>query len=400
VRVLIAFDKFKGSLSAGQACAFTARALRRWHRDWELDLCPLADGGEGFARILTRAAGGRFVPCHVTGPRGAPTDAPLGLVAVSQIPAAAQIRLGLRASAVTVPGSSRPMAEDGTVAIIEMATASGLALLPPAQRDPWRTTSAGTGQLIRAAAGLGARLILLGAGGSATNDLGLGALSAMGFEFHSASGEKICPPLPVYWPRIAHLAGEISSAIPPIRIAGDVTNPLLGPSGATAIYGPQKGLRPEDRGRLESVSGRLAWLLCEYCHRPAALIDAPGSGAAGGLAFGLVTAARAELLPGFDLVADWLGLEARLAAADLVITGEGCFDASSRQGKAAGSLAGRARQLGKPVHIFAGQANAPATDGMFLHVITPTNLPPSQAFAGASGFLARAVTHAFSLSPS
>ena len=400
MRVLIAFDKFKGSLGASQACELTARALRGRHPDWQLDLCPLADGGEGFGSILTRAAGGEFVTCKVTGPRGALMDAPLGLVHVSKIPAAAQTRLGLRPPVGTTPAPPRPLADDGTVAIIEMAAASGLALLPPEQRDPWRTTTYGTGQLIRAAAGLGPKLILLGAGGSATHDLGLGALSAMGLEFHSADGETIRPPLPVHWPRIAHLAGGIFSPLPPIRIAGDVTNPLLGPSGAARIYGPQKGLRPEDHARLESESGRLALLLCGYCHQPPTLIDAPGSGVAGGLAFGLMTAAGAGLLPGFDLVADWLGLEARLAAADLVITGEGCFDASSQQGKAAGSLAGRARRLGKPVHFFTGQANAPATDGMALHVITAKGMPPAQAFAGAGGFLTHAVTAAFSVSPS
>ena len=169
MRVLIAFDKFKDSLTAAQACGAAARALRARHPDWTLDLCPLADGGEGFAELLTAAAGGELRRRPVTGPRGESREAAFGLVEPDRIPRAAWTRLG-------VP--ELPAAAGRKVAVVEMAAASGLALVPAAARDPWRATSRGTGELIRAAAETGAAAILLGVGGSATHDLGFGALAA------------------------------------------------------------------------------------------------------------------------------------------------------------------------------------------------------------------------------
>ena len=168
MRVLVGFDKFKDTLSAPQACRAAAGALRRRHPDWRIDLCPLTDGGDGFAVLLTEAAGGRMMTVPVSGPRGGLVEAGLGLVAEAQIPPAARRLL-----------SSAEAASARSVAVLEMAAASGLALLPPAQRDPWFTSTYGTGQLIRAAAEMGAAAILLGVGGSATNDLGLGALAAL-----------------------------------------------------------------------------------------------------------------------------------------------------------------------------------------------------------------------------
>jgi glycerate kinase len=157
-----------------------------------------------------------------------------------------------------------------------MASASGLALLPPELRDPWQTTTQGTGQLIRAAAAAGAAGVLLGVGGSATNDLGLGALDALGLEFLGVGDQKKSPPLPADWAGITRIAGQVDSSIPPIRIACDVTNPLLGPNGAAAIYGPQKGLRPGDLRRIEHEAARLALMLCSHCRQPDALMDARG----------------------------------------------------------------------------------------------------------------------------
>ncbi|HEY0944203.1 MAG TPA: glycerate kinase [Opitutaceae bacterium] len=385
MRVLIAFDKFKDSLSAAQACDVAARSLRGRHRDWTLDLCPLADGGEGFAEILTTATGGTLHRLPVQGPRGGLVTAQLGLVPRATIPAAAQALLGFDAASAS-----------GTIAVIEMAQASGLALLPPGLRDPWETTSLGTGQLIRAAAELGATGVVLGVGGSATNDLGLGALAALGFEFRDDTGNKLRPPLPAQWPRLTRIDGEAFTALPPLRIACDVANPLLGPQGCAAIYGPQKGLRAEDRPRLEAESARLADLLCAHCGQPPALRDIPGAGAAGGIAFGLMVAARARLCPGADLVAAWLDLGRRLDAADLVLTGEGRFDASSLTGKGPGSLATRALGLGKTVHVFAGAValdTLPA--GLHTHAITPADTPLAQALRDAPALLAGAVQRAF-----
>jgi glycerate kinase len=178
---------------------------------------------------------------------------------------------------------------------------------------------------------------------------------------------------PSQWPRLARIAGEVHATLSPIRIACDVTNPLLGLQGAAAVYAPQKGLRAEDYARLDQETARVAALLCAHCDQPESLHDTPGSGAAGGIAFGLMCATRARLLPGFGLVSAWLRLEARLAAADVVITGEGRFDESSLCGKGPGAVAQRALELGKPVHVFAGQvAPMPSRSGLYLHGITPS----------------------------
>jgi glycerate kinase len=381
MNVLLAFDKFKDSLTAHQACELAARALRDLHPDWRLDLCPLADGGEGFTEILTTAAGGSFATIQVSGPRGGLIGATLGLVPAKKIPGAARARLS----------TENP---EALIAIADLASASGLALLPPELREPWQTSSRGTGHLLRAAAELHAAVIVLGVGGSATNDLGLGALSALGLEFRGEGGEKIRPPIPAHWPKIATIQGEVLTSIPPIHIACDVTNPLLGSRGAATVYGPQKGLHVAELPRLEAESTRLARMLCTYCKQPESLMEKPGAGAAGGIAFGLMCAARAKLLPGFDFVASWLDLDARLAAADLVVTGEGRFDHSSLSGKGPGSVAGRARALGKPVHIFAGEIAAESHAGLVLHTITPAGTPLAQALHDAPANLAAAVRRA------
>ncbi len=390
MRVLLAFDKFKDSLTAPAACEHTAAALRAAHSDWTLDLCPLADGGEGFCEILTHAAGGTVETHTVPGPRGASTPATLGFVPLANIPAAARTLLALeiRHSSSDIPP---------TVAVVEMATASGLALLAPDQRDPWHTTTHGTGELIRlAAARPGVVAILLGVGGSATSDLGLGALAALGLTFHAADSSSISPPIPAHWSRIAHLSGHLPASLPPIRIACDVTNPLLGPRGAAATYGPQKGLRPADLARLDHESARLALLLCAYAQRPDSLMDTPGAGAAGGISFGLMAATGAQLLPGFDLVSAWLDLERKLAAADLVITGEGRFDDTSLTGKGPGAVAARALALGKPVHVFAGAVTTlAARPHLSLHAITPPGTPLADALRDAQSFLTTRVREVF-----
>ena len=382
MRVLLAFDKFKNALSARAACTIAAEALRAAHPTWKIDSCPLTDGGDGFAEILTRAANGELRSISVAGPRGAPVVAALGLVWTEKIPAAARPQLDLAP-------------DDASVAIVEMAAASGLALLSPAQRDPWLTTSLGTGELIAAAAKMNASAILLGVGGSATNDLGLGALAALGLGFHSAAGEKIYPPAPARWNDIASIAGAVSPTLPPIRIACDVSNPLLGPRGCTTVFGPQKGLRAADRSRLEHASARLALMLCAHSGQPDILMDAPGAGAAGGIGFGLMAAARAKLLPGFDLIAAWLDLETRIAAADIVMTGEGRFDESSRAGKAPGAVASRALALGRRVHIFAGEIAAVIAPPFIAHAITPPGEPLEHALREAGANLAAAIRRAF-----
>lgn len=387
MRVLLAFDKFKDSLSAREACTFAAAALAERHGEWIIDSCPLSDGGEGFAEILTAAVRGQVIGSSIMGPRGDEVQASFGMVPYDRIPAAAR--------ALLPPAPERIRAAP-TIAVIDMASASGLALLELEDRDLWETTTVGTGELLRTATELGAAAILLGVGGSATHDLGLGALAALGFEFASARGDAVFPPIPARWREIQRITGGVNPPLPPIRIACDVSNPLLGARGAAATYGPQKGLRPADLPRLDHESARLALMLSAHCQRPDALMETPGAGAAGGISFGLMTAADAQLVPGFDLVSAWLDIDTRLARADLVITGEGRFDDSSLNGKGPGAVAARALALGKPVHVFAGSATAahpPAN--LELHSISPAGMPLDLALRLASLNLTKAVRAAF-----
>lgn len=371
MRVLLAFDKFKDSLTAREACDIAAHALRGRHPDWTFDRCPLADGGEGFCEILTKAAGGYVIASTVMDPLGDPVQSQVGFVPVEKIPDRARAMLDLPATA-PAPGSPQAQRITPAVAVIEMASASGLALLEPEERNPWLTSSSGTGELIRTATELGALAIVLGVGGSATNDLGLGALGSLGLTFLTDRKRRVEPPIPRDWPHIAEIAGRLPPNLPPIRIACDVTNPLLGTNGATAVYGPQKGLGRGDVTRLDHECARMAMMLCAHSGQPDTLMEEPGTGAAGGIAFGLMATAKARLLAGFDLVSAWLNLDSRLAAADLVVTGEGRFDDSSLQGKGPGAVAARALALGKRVHVFAGQTGTgKLPDGLTVHAITP-----------------------------
>jgi len=232
-------------------------------------------------------------------------------------------------------------------------------------------------------------------GGSATHDLGLGALSALGLEFRNATGSAIRPPVPAHWDQIVTIDGALSTTIPPIHIACDVSNPLLGPSGAATVFAPQKGLHADELPALEEASERMAQLLCAHCHQPLTLPGTVGAGAAGGTAFGLICAARAQLLPGFALVASWLNLDARLAAADMVLTGEGRFDTSSLGGKGPGAIITRALTARKRVYLFAGQIGSPtAHDLLSLHEITPTDVPLERALQDTAAFLHSALQRA------
>lgn len=383
MRVLVAFDKFKDALRAGEACAAAADALAATHPDWVLDLCPLADGGDGFAEVLTRAAGGELRTARVSGPRGAPLDAVYGLVPVSRLASGVRELLGL-------PSEAPKAGPAGTLAVVEMAQASGLALLPPGDRDPWFATSRGTGELLRAAAAAGVEGILLGVGGSATHDVGLGALGALGLTCRDVEGRPVGEPVPRTWAAVAAVTAAVDPGLPPITVACDVTNPLMGTFGAASVFAPQKGLKPEDFTRLEYMTGRMAALLTTHAGKHPLLCETPGAGAAGGLAFGLLCAAGARLAPGAELVARWLGLEARLAAADLVLTGEGRFDASSLDGKGPGDLVRRALAAGKRVHVFAGAVEG-ALPGAGLHSVTPAGQPLPAALAAARANLTAAV---------
>jgi glycerate kinase len=285
----------------------------------------------------------------------------------------------------------------GTLGIVDMASASGLSLLEDARRDPLRASSAGTGQLMRAAASAGVRAILLGVGGSATHDLGLGALGALGIRFTEQSGGRLDPLVPSDWPRLAGLEGEIPEGFPPVLIACDVENPLVGPDGAAMVYGPQKGLKPGDAVAVDFQTRRVAGLLCRHFGRPEELMSRPGAGAAGGIAFGLMAALGARLLPGFGLVASWLDLDARMAAADIILTGEGRFDETSMSGKGPGQVVLRGLGLGKRVHVFAGEVSlARRVPGLAAHAISPAGMPLAEAIARAPELLEASVRREFS----
>lgn len=379
MQVLIALDKFRDALGAPAACDAVARALRDRRPDWQIECCPLADGGEGFASILTAAAGGTWQTVETVGPRGDPLTAGFGRVRVDRLPPAARHRLALPAGA-------------GHLAVVEMAAASGLQHLTPDRRDPWSTDSRGTGRVLRAAVAAGADVVLLGVGGSATHDLGLGVLAEWGWSGQDAEGNLAPLVPPSAWSQLARLQVG-GPPLPPLRIACDVRNPLLGPRGAAHVFAPQKGALPDALPRLEAATARMARLLGDAvgcAHQE----DVAGAGAAGGMAFGLLTAARAHLVPGFDLVEEWLDLAAKVARADLIITGEGRFDTSSLEGKGPGSLVRRAVGAGKRVWVLAGAVDVPAPPvGCTLRAISPPALPLDRALAATARNL-RAATEA------
>jgi glycerate kinase len=328
MRVLIAPDKFKGCLSAAEVAECMAMGISRAMPSAELDLCPMADGGEGTAAALLSAHGGRWVTRRVTGP----------------LP---EMKVDARFA----------MLADGTTAVIEMAAASGLTLLAPAERDPLNTTTFGTGELIVAAVKEGAKRIILGLGGSATIDGGIGCAQACGFTILTRDGEPTSMTEPLCGRDlqnvllVKHGRGEITTGIELIG-AADVTNPLLGPDGAAKIFGPQKGATPAvvhliDR-QLAELAGRMG------VENEAAT---PCSGAAGGLGFGVLAFFRGKLGSGFDLVADAVKLNDRLAGVDLCFTGEGRLDLQSGSGKTAFGVARRCRARQVPCVALAGSVD-------------------------------------------
>jgi glycerate 2-kinase len=340
MRVLIAPDKFKGSLTAAQAAAALAAG---WRQGWplgnplEIECLPVADGGEGTAEAIHDALGGRWITLAVRDPIGRMVKGRYALV---------------------------ENAGGEKLAVLEMSSASGFSLVRGDDRDLLRGNTFGTGQLLAHALRKGdADRIIIGIGGSATNDGGIGLAAALGFRFLDAEHREL-EPVPLYLPELASIELPASGLpLVPINVACDVKNPLLGPRGATRVYGPQKGLRDEAQAaQLELGLARLADVAARTFGRDHR--DTPGSGAAGGLGFGLMTFCNAELMPGFDLVASRLGLEAAVARADLVLTGEGSLDGQTLEGKAPAGVAGMARRAGRPVIAFGGRVQEAARVGL------------------------------------
>ena len=379
MNILAAFDKYKESMTADEACSIAAEAAREISgSDCEITETPLTDGGEGFCAILTKAASGKIELHSVNGPLGQTVRAPIGWVSPNQIPEYVYKHLGNG---------------HGPLAIIEMASAAGLQQVPVGKRHPRQTSTRGVGQLIRIAAEQGAGSILLGIGGSATSDLGLGALEALGIEFPNT--ERINPEK---WPDVQKVNGYIQCPVPPIFIACDVDNPLLGPNGAARIYGPQKGLAANEIAAFEEQSERISGLLCQHFGHDFSIREVPGSGAAGGIGFGLQVACGADFLPGFDLVQSWLDLEMQIALSDIVLTGEGCFDQSSLSGKGPYALLQLAEKAGTPVCLLPGKVEPAASTEVQLRfpdtkieAITPEGCTLPEALAGGPENLSQAV---------
>jgi len=330
-RVLVAPQTFKGTLDAATVAAALARGVRR---TWPGAVCrelPLADGGEGTVRALVRATGGSLEVARVHDPLGRPIDARWGLLG------------------------------GGTTAVIEMAAASGLSLLAPDERDPLRASTRGTGELVLAAAASGAHRIVVGLGDSATNDGGAGMARALGYRFLDRAGRELAEGGAALL-TLHHLEGQPDPRLvrPLIEAACDVRSPLLGPGGASRVFGPQKGARPDDVALLERALTRYAEVLEDFLGRP--IRDIAGAGAAGGLGAGLIAFLDARLRPGAELVLEAVGFVGELARSDLVVTGEGRFDEQSAGGKVVGAVVRAARAAGVPVIVVAGGTGAaPAT---------------------------------------
>jgi len=324
MRVLIAPDKFKGTLNAREVAQNIATGLLDVLPDAQIEVVPMADGGEGSAESICEARGCSWLECKAHDPLGREIDARYGWV------------------------------DEEKLAVMEMSEAAGVRRLSQNERDPIRATTFGVGEMILDASKRGAKEIIIGLGGSATNDGGFGMARALGFEFEyerEREHEQACVTSLVELKEIADPTGLV---LPEIIAAVDVKNPLLGENGATRVFGPQKGASKSDLDNLERALTRLADVVSiefGFDYRNQA-----GAGAAGVLGFGLLSFCGATIRPGFEVVAEAVGLETKMKNADLVITGEGSLDRQTLEGKTPAGVARLARKLEKPVFAIAGRA--------------------------------------------
>ena len=339
MKIVIAPDSYKESLTAMAVANEIEAGFREIFPDAEYVKLPVADGGEGTVQAMIDASGGRRVALEVSGPLGAPAAAFYGLMG------------------------------DGATAVIEMAAASGLELLTPAQRDPLRASSFGTGQLIRNALDAGARRFVLGIGGSATNDGGAGMLQALGGRLLDVDGTDLQRGGGTL-DRLARI--DLSGLDQRIRdsvfdIACDVSNPLVGPQGASHIFGPQKGATAAMVEQLDANLRHYADVIASQLGVQVA--DVPGAGAGGGIGAAMLVFLGGQLRPGSEIVTAAVGLDAAVADADLVITGEGRIDSQTIHGKTPIGVARVAQRYGKPVIAIAGSL-APGAAVVHAHGIT------------------------------
>lgn len=326
MRILIAPDKFKGSLSAKQAAEAIARGFLQVFPNSTCTLLPLADGGEGLLDAFQETGNFTLRESSVKDALGREVNA----------------------SWLFEPSES--------IAIIESSQANGLWRIASPDRNPARSSTYGVGQLVHAAISTAATEILIGIGGSATNDAGVGLAAALGCRFLDDSGKPL-EPLPENFLKIVSIDSTQLSRLPKIRVACDVKNPLLGPRGATRVYGPQKGITPENLDRAEDGLRHISKIAAEHFGND--FSEYLGAGAAGGLGYGLMTFCQAILESGFDCIAKTLDAETHIAAADLIITAEGSLDSQSLEGKTPIGVSQLARKHGVPVYALAGKISDP-----------------------------------------
>ena len=359
MRILIASDKYKGSLTATQVAQTIAQVLAETMPNAECDLCPIADGGEGTTEAMVTALAGEWVKMETRDAQARPRQASYGWC--------------------------------GKEAVMEMSSASGLALVNDLPLNPQVASTYGTGLMLKHALEQGAERILIGIGGSATNDGGLGMAAALGYRFLDAAGQEVEPVMQQVDRMVSiQPSGALPLSTIPILVACDVDNPLLGVKGATRVYGPQKGV--QDVAWFEERLAHLADIVARDLGTDPR--DVPGAGAAGGLGWGLMAFCGARLTNGFDLVAEQIGLEARVAQADLVITGEGRLDTQTLHGKGPVGIAQMARRLGKRVIAFAGAIEESPelhTHFDFTRATKPMDMPLAEAIAKAESLLDLAV---------
>lgn len=372
MKIVIAPQAFKGSISALDVARAMREGVLRIVPDAVVEMVPVADGGDGTLETLVEGSGGEIRSIEVTGPLGEQRSAEWGAMG------------------------------DGRTAVIEMARTSGLALVPLDKRDPMSATTYGLGQTIRKALDDGFRRFIIGIGGSATNDGGAGMAQALGVRLLDEHDD----PLPHGGAALANLHSiDMSGLDGRVReseflVACDVNNPLTGPTGASAIYGPQKGATPEMIEELDAALAHFARIVKRDIG--ADIENVPGSGAAGGLGGGLIAFAKGELRAGVDIVLDTVGLDDYLPGSDLVITGEGAIDHSTIYNKSPVGVAGRASKLGIPVIAIAGSlgggfrdVHEHAIDAVTSIVTSPMTL--DEASEGAAELLATAVEEALRL---
>lgn len=328
MKVVVAMDSFKGSLGSYEAGLAVKEGIQRACRDADVVVKPLADGGEGTVKSLIEGLGGRCVTAEVTGPVGQRIAAKYGILA------------------------------DGRTAVMEMAEAAGITLVKKEDLNPWKASTTGVGEMILDAACRGCRAFLIGIGGSATTEGGIGMLQALGYVFYDEEG-KVLPPAAESLGRISRISKDhVPEVLEECRflIACDVSNPLCGENGAVCVYGPQKGVKEEDKEKLDAA-------MRHYAEKTAAFTGkensrAAGAGAAGGLGFAFLSYfADAELKSGISVVLEAVGLEKEVKDADIVVTGEGRLDAQTAMGKAPAGVAKLAKQYGCRVLAFAGSVS-------------------------------------------